>query len=217
MSWPVVRRTGRAGELHGLELPTRRCVWVLEAARPAVVLGSTQDAAILDADAVRSAGFEVARRRSGGGLVLVGPRECTWVDVSLPAGDPLWHDDVGRSFGFVGRAWQQALDRRGVASTVHEPPLDRTPWSALVCMAGRGPGEVSVDGRKVIGMSQRRERTGARFQCALLRRWQPEVVASLLATPDPAPRSQLAAAAAPLDVDHEDLVEGFAAALDTGC
>jgi lipoate-protein ligase A len=40
-----------------------------------------------------------------------------------------------------------------------------------VCFAGTGAGEVTVRGRKVIGMSQRRTRAGALFQCAALIRW----------------------------------------------
>ena len=35
-----------------------------------------------------------------------------------------------------------------------------TPWSKVLCYAGLGAGEVTVAGRKVVGMSQRRERLG---------------------------------------------------------
>ena len=42
-----------------------------------------------------------------------------------------------------------------------------TGWCPLVCFAGVGPGEVLAGGRKLVGISQRRTRAGARFQCAV--------------------------------------------------
>jgi hypothetical protein len=41
-----------------------------------------------------------------------------------------------------------------------------------VCFAGRGPGEViTADGRKLLGLSQRRTRNWIRLQCLVHRRW----------------------------------------------
>jgi hypothetical protein len=40
-----------------------------------------------------------------------------------------------------------------------------------VCFAGLGPGEVTVDGRKAVGIAQRRTRAGSLFQCAVPLRW----------------------------------------------
>jgi lipoate-protein ligase A len=59
-----------------------------------------------------------------------------------------------------------------------------TPWSASVCFAGLGPGEVTVDGRKVVGLSQRRTREAALFQCCAALRWEPERLLDLLALDD---------------------------------
>ena len=42
----------------------------MEASGPAVVLGSTQPEATVDAGAAAAAGLDVVRRRSGGGAVL---------------------------------------------------------------------------------------------------------------------------------------------------
>ncbi len=61
----------------------------------------------------------------------------------------------------------------------------RGPWSDRVCFAGVGPGEVLYDGTKLVGVSQRRTRSGARFQCVLLHRWRPERLIGLLAPPCP--------------------------------
>jgi lipoate-protein ligase A len=42
-----------------------------------------------------------------------------------------------------------------------------------VCFASTSPGEVFVDGHKLVGISQRRGRNGARLQCVLYRQWNP--------------------------------------------
>ena len=87
--------------------------------------------------------MELVRRRSGGGAVLLVPGEVVWVDVIVPAGDPLWDDDVGRATHWLGATWARALAACGLPdATVHRGPMVRTPWSSLVCFSGLGPGEV---------------------------------------------------------------------------
>jgi lipoate-protein ligase A len=166
---------------------------VIEPTGPALVLGSTQAA-----PPPVGGGVDVVRRRSGGGAVLVEPGQLVWVDVFVPAGDPLWDDDVGRAFGWLGRAWAAALgDPRAV---VHDGPLVQTPWSRAVCFAGLGPGEVTTGGAKVVGMAQRRTRAGALFQCAALRAWDPAPLVALLGLP-PQAAEDLAGVARGVDVD----------------
>jgi lipoate-protein ligase A len=144
-----------------------RSVRVLEALRPAVVLGSAEPLDHLDPDAVAASGLEVVRRRSGGSAVVVGPGRSLWVDVAIPRGDPLWHDDIGRASWWVGELWAAALEVVGVGpAVVWRGGLVRAEWSDRACFAGLGPGEVTVEGRKVVGVSQRRTRAGALFQCA---------------------------------------------------
>lgn len=155
---------------------------------------------VVDEAAAAAAGVEVVRRRSGGGAVWLAPGTVTWVDVVLPAGDPHWVDDVGRSSLWLGDAWARALVALGVPDpTVHRGPLVRTRWSPLVCFAGVGPGEVLVDGRKVVGISQRRTRAGARFQCAVLHHWDPVPLAGVLSLSD-ADRAELVDDLAPVAV-----------------
>lgn len=179
---------GAAAAFHARPLPdpAARLAAVLEPERPALVLGSTQDPAVADAAACAAAGVEVVRRRSGGGAVLLDPGRVLWVDLVLGRGDPLWDDDVGRAPAWVGRAWSAALaavEPGADPPTVHEGGLVRTRWSDLVCFAGLGPGEVVRGGRKVVGVSQRRTRAGARFQCACALGWDPARLAGLLALP----------------------------------
>jgi len=209
--WERASWRASAAELHALELPSSgRGLWVLEADAPALVLGSTQPDADADAERCAAEGVAVVRRRSGGGAVLVGPGECTWIDVLVPRGDPLWHDDVGRAAWWLGEAWCAALAAIGLPRcTVHRGPMVRTPWSAVVCFAGLGPGEVVDErGAKVVGISQRRTRSMARFQCAVPTRWAPERMTALLTARPPADALPPVGA-----VSADGLVEAFAAAI----
>lgn len=210
-----MRHRQDAATFHARRLPDplRREVWVCDTIGAALVLGSTQRDDVVDRAASAGAGIDVVRRRSGGGAVLVEPGSLLWVDVLLPAGDPLWDDDVGRAFLWLGEAWAGALADLGSIATVHRGALQRTRWSDLVCFAGLGPGELTDSaGRKVVGISQRRTRAGARFQCAALGSWDPSLLLSLLAL-TPADRSAataaLATAAAGIDADLDALLGAF--------
>ncbi len=184
---------------------------------PALVLGSTQRADGVEA-AAAGQGLAVVRRRSGGGAVLVAPEAPLWVDVDLPVDHPVWDPDVGRSFAWLGRAWADALAGHGVAAEVHTGAYEPGRWGSRVCFAGRGPGEVFVEGRKVVGMAQRRTRAGARFQCAALGRWDPEALVALVIAPDEREdaRRDLAAVAGGVDLDPDGLLAALVGHLREG-
>ncbi len=160
----------------------------------AIVLGSTQSPDLVDRAAAAAAGLEVVRRRSGGGAVLVTPDDPVWVDVWVPAGDALWRADVTGAFGWLGSTWARALGRLGLPGVDVQGPAPGacTRWSSLICFGGVGAGEVSVGGRKVVGLAQRRNRSGAWFHGACLLTWDPTL---LLATLDLPPGEREAAAA----------------------
>ncbi|KAA0234365.1 MAG: Octanoyltransferase LipM [Acidimicrobiales bacterium] len=181
MEWSIRRLSGRAAGLHRVEHPegSGRQVQVMDFEDGAVVLGSTQTPDLLDRSGVRAGGFDVVRRRSGGGVVLLVPGQTLWVDFLVPAGDPLWSEDVGRSFLWLGRLWASALDHLGVKAVLGagSTPDD---LGRLVCFAAVHPGEITVGGRKVVGFSQRRTRSGSRFQSAALLRWDPDELLHVL-------------------------------------
>lgn len=197
--WRVERVQGPVGDLLARPWvdPLVRTVRFLCPDSPGVVLGSTQPHAVVDAEAAEEAGIEVVRRPSGGGAVLVEPRRLVWVEVAIGADDPLWQADVARAGIWLGRVWQAALVSLAVGAlgpdtagggpgvAVAEATV-RTEWSSLICFSGLGPGEVSVGGRKVVGVSQRRTRAGARFQCGALLATDPTSLPALLALDPPA-------------------------------
>ena len=215
-SWRVERRRGSAADLHATALPDdpARAAWVLEADAPALVLGSTQDVDLVDSASAARGGVDVARRRSGGGVVFVDPATTAWVDVIVPAGDPLWDDDVGRAALWVGRCWQAALAELGTAPTVvHDGALACGPLGRLVCFGTVGAGEVTDPaGRKIVGISQRRTRRAARFQCAAYSVWDPAPLVDLLRLDGDGARS-LADAAVGTGVPAAALVDAFLAQL----
>ncbi len=149
-----------------------RALWVPTLGPTRVlILGSSQNDEDLDRQTLEQRQIEVARRRSGGGAVLVSEDDLVWFDVVIAKTDPLWVDDVSRSFDWLGEAVSRAMASLGVETSVHHGPLVQNNWSRRVCFAGLGPGELTVGGRKVVGMSQRRTRDWARFQVAVLRSW----------------------------------------------
>lgn len=116
-------------------------------------------------------------------MVWLDPETSAWVDVFVPADDPLWHADVSKAFHWLGRTLATAFADVGVPASVHRGAYEAGPSDGLVCFASLGPGEVMVNGRKLIGISQRRTREGSRFQCIAYNRFELGPLATVL---DPA-------------------------------
>lgn len=216
-SFRVSELPGSATDLHARQLvATTRLVEVLRIDRPALVLGSTQSADDVDRPTADALGIEVVRRRSGGGAVFLVPGDDLWLDVSIPRDDPLWTDDVTASFEWLGHTWANAINSLGLQTHVHTGPAQQTPWSRRVCFAGIGAGEVLTNGRKLVGISQRRTRDAARFQCAVLRTWDPVTLLGLLNVTE-LDRAEglmtLATVATGLDRPTADLLPAFLSAL----
>ena len=184
-------RRGSAAELHGLDPSAGDragvVIRVCEVSGPALVLGSRQrhrSREVVDRDRCEQLGIEVFVRRSGGGAVLLMPGSMVWFDIWVPTTDHRFEIDLRRSMVVVGMWWRSALEAfdpglRGRLE-VHDGPEIPSPWSDAVCFAGVGPGEVLLDGHKLVGMSQRRSADGARFQTMLHSRDDRKVMEALL-------------------------------------
>ncbi len=180
--WQIDRQRGSARGFHALDPNDvdQRSVWIFEVESPALALGSSQPESDVDHDLAGRLGIDTFQRRSGGGAVFMSPGACVWIDIVLPAGDPLWTDDVSLAPLWLGEVWATALTEVGAGGgAVHRGAMIRSPLAEVVCFAGLGPGEVSLDG-KTIGISQRRTRTVARFQTIALLDWDPDLHRKLL-------------------------------------
>ena len=185
IDWVSRHWRGPAGEFHAMDLGADRSVWLCTVDGPALILGSGQSLDEVDATRAARDSIQVVKRRSGGGAVFVDVEDCIWIDVTIPRADPLWCDDVGESMLWLGEAFVEALAPWAEAE-VHRGPYASGRSGRRVCFASRSPGEVFVDGVKLIGISQRRTREGARFQCAMYRRWNPSRWSGLLVGADAA-------------------------------
>ena len=119
-------------------------------------------------------------RFSGGGAVLMNETLLS-LDVVLPADHPWLDGAMTAVFEHVGAAWATALRALGIPDVAMYtgPPTSsrrgtpRQQLLAAICYATLGYGEVTVQERKIVGLAQRRRRSGALVQCGLLRRWEP--------------------------------------------
>lgn len=152
-------------------------VWTYEA--PAIVLGCSQRQH-LAALQQRSPAVPALVRSSGGGAVLTGP----WMvsaSVVLPLDHPWVDGRINASYRALGQMYVQLLADLGVDARAL-PPAEvaaadaqlgpTVPWA---CFGSLASWEVvdAAGGRKLVGLAQRRQRTGVLF-----------VTGTLVAPPD---------------------------------
>jgi lipoate-protein ligase A len=181
--------TGSCEEFHHRPFPigSDPVISLFTPDQSAIILGSTQERTLINEKACLVNNIEIVKRRSGGGIVFLAEDSTIWIDVEIPREHSLWLNDVGDSSLWLGEVFKKELSELcDVNLEVHRSGLIKTVWSPLICFAGRGPGEVfTQDGRKVVGISQRRSRDWARFQCAVSLQWKPELLLELLNEPRP--------------------------------
>jgi lipoate-protein ligase A len=154
-------------------------VGVPAVAAPTIVLGSRQDAALLDAARIGRDGIGLRRRRGGGGAVLLRPGDC-WVELWLPAISGPVGNDVRVLACRVGDCWRAAFEALGVRAEVHRGGVERADQGAIACFAGLGPGELTVGGAKLVGLSQWRVREGVLISSVVPRDAQRELAGYLV-------------------------------------
>lgn len=183
-SWRYIDCYGLASEFHANPMlhVDQRTVSFLEVARNALVLGSSQDPSQIDTAVLNRLDAELVVRRSGGGAVYLSPLNQLWIDISIPKKDRLYSDDLRRSFLPIGSMFLEALSRvSSLDFEMHSGPLVGGALGRAICFAGIGPGEISCEGAKVVGISQRRTQMGAVFQCTIYIRYPEREIDEIMA------------------------------------
>jgi lipoate-protein ligase A len=206
-----------ADEQHGRDLAVERAVWDVRISRKAIVLGSRQDESLLNGEQCNRDEIEIVHRRSGGGIVFLAPGEHVWIDVVVPRGDVLWNDDVTKASWWLGDVWVKTLNALGENNvSVHHESLSSDAWGDLLCFAGVGPGEVVRQSAeslsKFVGISQRRTRDYARFQCTIYTKWNPHDV-EMYVVNTPGNLSEIAQRVASVQVSQQAIVDTFVSLL----
>ena len=211
MSWSLERPRGSVFERHH-NVPdlSIRSLRVHEIEKPTLVVGSSQN------ETVALGKIPVVRRRTGGGAVLLRPGEVFWVDVTLPRQDPLWVEDITHSTLWLGDVWRRTFLNFNLPADMHRGAMIRNRWSDRVCFAGKASGEVVVEGKKILGISQRRTRVGAWFQCAVLFEWPVHEIVDLLELiPKKEAKEELLELASSICIDATSLLNAFRENLPT--
>lgn len=211
--WKRHHWRGTAGDFHALNPASERAVWWCDVSQSALIVGSSQSVDLIDRECADTHHIEVVRRRSGGGLVFVHPSDSVWIDVTISRDDPLWTDDVTSSMLWLGEVFVQALSP-WISAATYRDAFVAGEFGRDVCFASHSPGEVFVGDHKLVGISQRRTREGARFQCVLYRQWNYAEWLSCVTSPHAVAGLQQLHIAT-VDVAAGDIVDAVVNALPT--
>lgn len=160
-----------------------------------LVLGFSQQPAILNVQTLPHQPLPIYHRRAGGTAVLVGPH-LLGLDVMLPAGHPLALPDLIESYRWLGETWVATLHELDIETRAVSPaeahagrdrlkqPATRERESILrrACYGSLSPYEVVATHKnlKVVGLDMIRRRTGTLLQAGVLLHWDAEKLAALL-------------------------------------
>lgn len=172
-------------QIAGDELPHgRACVIVHRLGRDALTVSRSGSRTV---DAARVAGerLELAVRPTGGGAVLW-DEGLVALDVVLPRGDERISPDLTESYRWVGEACQRALMGLGMVGvrTIGPAAARMSDRGAPFCFAGLGPWEVTVGGRKVVGLCAARRQAGHIIQIGIPIRLDAPRIARALGAPE---------------------------------
>lgn len=142
------------------------CFHVWTYPTPTVVLGCSQRSLRGAIQARLPAGLAVLDRPSGGGAVLTGPWLVS-VSVVLPPGHTWVRANLPDSYRQLGLLHTEVLASLGVAAQALPPPAVAEANARLgpvvdwACYGSLAPWElVDAQGRKLVGLAQRRQRNG---------------------------------------------------------
>jgi len=158
---------------------------------PAIVVGLAlhhRMGRVVDLDRAREAGIAVLERKAGGGAVFLDQANMLCGAVSLPTASLSL--DVTESYRWLGDTLVRVFASLGVAAErveVEAARADRAASPVLdVCYGSLSPHEVTVDGKKLVGLAQIRRRATTLYVLGILLRDQSALADYLLVSNDSA-------------------------------
>lgn len=207
-AWRLLPFDTGSSELHFalsdalVRLSPRASVWWHTTESPTLILGAGQRH--VDVSRAVRDGIRVVYRSAGGTAVYAGPG-VLGQDVFLPRDHPLNSTDVVETYRWLGEVWLQALAELGIHGKMvsieaarAQPPVD--PGVGMACFGRLSPYEVTVEGRKLVGLAQVRRSHGTLLQAGIHLHFDAPGIASVLPHAEPGRlAAQLTRAAAGLE------------------
>jgi lipoate-protein ligase A len=174
-----------------VRLAAEPTVWWHATDRPTLILGAGQRWSDADIEMCRRSGVPVIRRHAGGTAVLAA-NGVLGLDVYLPTSHSLVPSDIVDSYQWLGQLWVRALEQLDVSvhlvsvaeARAEARALENRQRLELACFGTLSPYEVTIDGRKLVGLAQVRRSHGVLLQSALLVAFDSRSLAELLPIPD---------------------------------
>jgi lipoate-protein ligase A len=143
-----------------------------------LVLGSSQHINTFNIDKIKSLSIQdltVVKRRSGGGAVLAIPDSFFWFNLLIPAEDKLYEPNLTKSFDWLGQKLYLTLKKLKFGTVqdlesdlrVNKSKLTHNPAGKLWCFMDSNYGEIFVQDKKLVGISQRRTKYGSCYSVGI--------------------------------------------------
>ena len=128
---------------------------------PAFSFGYFQDiASEVDVEACRSDRIELVKRMTGGGTVVHG-----WdLTYTLILPRHAREKSISEAYQCIGQSLVKAFEKLGIPAECHAAGIDTSQTAQNICLTNPADYDVMYDGKKLAGVSVRRNRNGMLFQ-----------------------------------------------------
>ncbi len=128
---------------------------------PAFSFGYFQDIATeVDVEACRADGIELVKRMTGGGTVVHGQDLTYTLILPRHAGEK----SISEVYQCIGQSLVKAFAKLGIPAECHAVGADALKTTQNICLTNPADYDVMCDGKKLAGVSVRRNRNGMMFQ-----------------------------------------------------
>ena len=128
---------------------------------PAFSFGYFQDiASEVNVEACRSDGIDLVKRMTGGGTVVHGWDLTYTLILPRHAGEK----SISEAYRSIGQSLVKAFEKLGIPAECHAVGTDTSQTAQNICLTNPADYDVMCDGKKLAGVSVRRNRNGMLFQ-----------------------------------------------------